>query len=228
MTGARVVRVGSSIFNADHGHLADVTTELDRAGIDFIHWDVFDGHFIPELGFPPRTLQAVRPLTGKPFEVHLAASNIRNLINPLVKSGANLIFVPVESTPLLYEGIALVREAGLRVGVSLALCTPVSAITEALPYVDSILVLSRVYGETVAKAQFMPRAIRKVEAIRTAVERDGLEVDIEVAGSLSIETARTVVAAGATSVVFGGTLHKAADLSQRLSELRNALGSTVA
>ena len=187
MTDGRV-RIGSAIFNADHGHLADAVVELDRAGIDFIHWDVFDGHFIPDLGFPPRTLQAVRPLTRVPFEVHLAVTDLRALIQPLAKAGANLVFVPVESTPLLFEGVTLVREEGMKAGVSLAVGTPVSAIVEVLPHVDAVLLLSRVYGETVSKVRFMPQTLRKVEALREISSREGLTLDIQVVGGLSIES----------------------------------------
>jgi hypothetical protein len=105
------VRIGSAIFNADHGHLADAVTGLDRAGIDFIHWDVFDAHFIPDLGFPPRTLQAVRSLTQVPFEVHLAVADLRTFIAPLAKAGANYMnsqLIRMEAVANGYhEGIAL-------------------------------------------------------------------------------------------------------------------------
>ncbi|MBC7233346.1 MAG: hypothetical protein H5T68_08930 [Chloroflexi bacterium] len=228
MSATKSVRIGSAIFNADHGHLADVVAELDQAGIDFYHWDVFDGHFIPELGFPPRALQAVRHLTGKPFEVHLAVVELKQFVTALATAGADLIFIPAESTPLLFEGISLVRNAGLKAGISIALGTPLSAIVEILPFVDSVLVLSRAYGEATAGAHFVSQSMSKVKAIRALMKQDGLALDIEVAGGLSAETAASAVAAGATSVVFGSTLHKNKNLTQRLRELRDAVGSIAA
>lgn len=223
MSESKSVRIGSAIFNADHGHLADAIVELDRAGIDFFHWDVFDGHFIPDLGFPPQTLQAVRSLTTKPFEVHLAVVEVRRFIAPLAAAGADLIFVPAESTPLLYEGVSWVRDAGLKVGVSIAVGTALAQIEGVLPYVGSVLVLGRIYGEAMGKTYYLPQAIRKIESLHALLECNQLATDIEAAGSLTPETAKQAIAAGATSIVFGGALHKTDSLTQRLATLRDAL-----
>lgn len=223
MSGDRHVRIGSAIFNADHGRLAEAVAELDQAGIDFFHWDVFDGHFIPDLGFPPRTLASVRSLTDAPFEVHLGVVDIKRFIAPLADAGADLIFAPAESAPLLFEAVSWVRQAGVGVGVSIAVGTSIRCIEEVLPYVDSVLVLGRVYGESVGAKRFLPEAIAKVESLRSLLDRRGLEVGIEAAGTLRADTAKQVLAVGAGSVVFGSGLHKSDSLTDRLQELRRTL-----
>lgn len=223
MSGDRAIRIGSAIFNADHGYLADIVLELHRAGIDFYHWDVFDGHFIPELGFPPQTLRAVRALTDRPFEVHLATEDALRFIKPLVEAGANLIFIPTESTPLLYETVLEVNESDLKSGVSLAVGTPVSRIEGVLPYVDSVLVLGRVYGEAATKSQYLPQAVEKVKHLRAIQQEKDWEFEIQAAGSLDPDTVLEVIAAGADAVVLGAALHKSDDLTKRLSELQRLL-----
>src|SRR5215210_5552836 len=100
-----MVRIGSALFNADHSKLGDELRRVEAAGVDFIHFDVFDGYFVPDQGFPARTIKWLRPLTKLPFEVHLAANDPQRFLAPLAKAGVDLVFLPAESTPLLYETI---------------------------------------------------------------------------------------------------------------------------
>jgi ribulose-phosphate 3-epimerase len=221
------LRIGSAIFNADQGHLADVITELDGAGIDLFHWDVFDGYFVPGLAASPRAMHAVRHLTDKPFEVHLCVVDVRRFVPSLTEGKADLVFVPAETSHLLYECVETVRQCGMRPGVSMCVGTPLSRIEEVLPFVDSVLVLGRIHGEAVGKTHYLPQAIEKVSALSQMLQRKGLQVSVEAAGSLSIETARQVIEAGADTVVFGGTLHRAQEsLAERLAELRTALATS--
>jgi len=218
------VRIGSAIFNADQGHLADAVTELDRAGIDLFHWDIFDGYFVPGLAQSPRVMHAVRHLTDKPFEVHLCVVDVRRFVPMLSEGQADLVFVPAETSELLYECVETVRNCGMSPGVSLSVGTPLSKIEEVLPFVDSVLVLGRFNGETVGKTHYLPQAVEKVGALSQMLQRKGLQVSVEAAGSLSIETAREAIAAGADTVVFGGPLHRSqVGIAQRLAELRAAL-----
>jgi len=218
-----IFEIGSAIFNADHGHLADAISMLDQAGIDFFHWDVFDGHFIPDLGFSPRTINDVRHLTKKPFTVHLAANNPESFILPLVKSGVDLIYIPVESESMLYEAILRVKDAGIQVGVSLAVGTPVNRISSILPFVDGVMVLGRVYGETVSKTSFLPQALEKIKELKELAIGKNYSYKIEAAGSLTIETAILALKAGADSMAFGKTIHAAEDPVNKILEIRSAL-----
>jgi ribulose-phosphate 3-epimerase len=227
MTMGKNVRIGSAIFNADQGHLADAVTQLDHAGIDLFHWDVFDGYFVPGLAQSPRLMRAVRHLTDKPFEVHLCVVDVRRFIPLLSEGQADLVFVPAETSDLLYECVEMVRQCGMSPGVSLSVGTPLSQIEEVLPFVDSVLVLGRFNGEAVGKTYYLPQAIEKVSALSQMLQRQGLPVRVEAAGSLSVETARQAIAAGADTVVFGGTLHRAEKgAAERLAELRAALSDS--
>jgi len=107
-----MIRIGSALFNADHGNLAAELRRVEEAGVDFIHWDVFDGRFVPDLAFPPRTIATLRPRTRLPFEVHLAAEEPLRLLPALKEAGADLVFLPAEATPLVYEAIFAARELG--------------------------------------------------------------------------------------------------------------------
>jgi len=221
----REIRIGSAIFNADQGHLADAVTQLDRAGIDLFHWDIFDGYFVPGLAQSPRLMRAVRHLTDKPFEVHLCVMDVKRFLPQLAEGQADLVFVPAETSDLLYECVETVRQCGMSPGVSLSVGTPLSKIEPVLPFVDSVLVLGRFNGEAVGKTFYLPQAIEKVGVLSQMLQRKGLAVSVEAAGSLSVETARQAIEAGADTVVFGGTLHRAqVALDQRLAELRAALG----
>jgi len=223
-TAREKVRIGSAIFNADQGHLADEVTVLDRAGIDLYHWDIFDGYLVPALAQSPRAMHAVRHLTARPFEVHLCVLDVRSFVPLLAEGQPDLVFVPAETSHLLYECVETVRQRGMRPGVSVTVGTPLSRIEEVLPFVDSILVLGRFSGEAVGAKRFLPQAVDKVGRLSRMLQRKGLNVSIEAAGSLSIETARQAIEAGADTVVFGATLHCAKQsLTGRLAELRTAL-----
>src|SRR5688572_9505957 len=114
-------RIGAALFNADHTRLGEELRRTEAAGVDFIHLDVFDGYFVPDQGFPARTIKALRPLSQLPFEVHLAADEPTRFLPALADAGVDLVFLPAESTPLLYETIYTVREKGMKAGLCLAL-----------------------------------------------------------------------------------------------------------
>jgi ribulose-phosphate 3-epimerase len=224
MTMGSDVRIGSAIFNADQGHLADAVMQLDRAGIDLFHWDVFDGYFVESLAQSPRMMQAVRHLTDKPFEVHLCVVDVKRFVPQLAKGQADLVFVPAETADLLYECVETVRQCGMSPGVSLTVGTPLSRIEGVLPFVEAVLVLGRFSGEAVGKTYYLPQAIEKISTLSQMVQRKGLQVRIEAGGSLRIETARQAIEAGADTVVFGSALHRTEKgLAERLAELRAAL-----
>lgn len=217
------LEIGSAIFNADHGRLAEAVLALDQCGIDFIHWDVFDGHFIPDLGFPPATIAAVRDLTARPFEVHLGAEDPIRFLRPLAEAGVDLVFLPVEATPLLFEAIMTGRDLGLRMGASLALATPIGAIQEILSDLDRVLILARVYGETVAHPSFDPRTVAKVRELKRRLAEAEASAVIEVTGGLRAESASEVAQVGASALGFGSGLHRHGSVAENLRALRQAV-----
>jgi len=219
-----MVRIGSALFNADHGHLAEAVRQVEEAGIDFFHMDVFDGHFVPDLAFSPRTLKALRPLTNLPFEVHLAATDPLRFLPALARAGADLVFLPAESTPLVYEAVFAVREQHLKVGVCLALGTPLGVLEPVLPMLDAVLLLGRVTGEGERGRAFNDLVLPRIQRVRQMIDAQGLVVDVQAAGGLETEHCIAAVQNGAMSLPLGGALHRQGDTAAFLADLRQRLG----
>lgn len=218
-----MVRIGSALFNADHGHLADEVRRVEDAGIDFVHVDVFDGHFVPDLAFSPRTMRALRPLTRLPFEVHLAAVDPLRFVPALARAGADLVFLPAESTPLVYEAVFAVREQGLKAGLCLALGTPLAALEPALPLLDAVLLLGRVTGEGGRGRAFNDLLLPRIEAARRMIDARGLALDLQAAGGLEVESCVEAARRGATSLPLGGALHRQRDMAAFIAGLKPRL-----
>jgi len=222
-----MVRIGSAIFNADHGHLADEVRRLEDAGVDFVHLDVFDGYFVPDLAFPARTVATLRKHTSLPFEVHLAAKEPLRFVPALVDAGADLIFLPAETTPLKYEAIFAVHEQECKVGLWLALGTALSELEPALPLVDAVLLLARVTGESTRGASFNPLVLDRVRQVRAWIDEGGYQADLQVAGGLNRDNMPQGVAAGARSLPVGSALYRADDMTRFVADLRRACDATL-
>lgn len=215
-----MLRLGSALFNGDHGRLAEEVARLEAAGLDFIHLDVFDGHFVSDLGFPPRTIAALRPLTQLPFEVHLGAIDPLRFVPYLAEAGADLIILHVESITMLYEAVFTVREYGVRVGLAFTLGTSLALLEPVVSLIDAVLLLSRVTGEGARGASFNPLVLPRVRTARAMVEANRAAVDIQVAGGVKRQHIRELVAAGATTLAMGGGLYRVPDMAQEVLEMR--------
>jgi ribulose-phosphate 3-epimerase len=193
--------IAPSILSADFAKLGEEVRAIDEAGADWIHVDVMDGHFVPNLTIGPGVVKALRPHTKKPFDVHLMISPVDPFLDAFAEAGADIITVHPEAGPHLHRTIQRVKGLGRKAGVSLNPATPAKALDYVLEDVDLVLVMSVNPG--FGGQKFITSQLRKIEAIADRVAKESLDVIVEVDGGIDPETARQAVAAGATALVAG-------------------------
>jgi ribulose-phosphate 3-epimerase len=223
----RSLRLGAALFNGDHSRLGDEVARLEAAGLDFIHLDVFDGHFVSDLGFPPRTLAALRPLTQLPFEVHLGSQDPLRFVEPLVEAGTDLLIFHIESVAMVYETLFVVRQHQVRVGLALAMGTSLEQLAPVIERVDAVLLLSRVTGEGTKGASFDTGVLPRIRAVRQMIDAARVDVDLQVAGGVQREHVPSLIAAGATTLALGGGLYRVADMVAEVRALRQVAANAI-
>jgi ribulose-phosphate 3-epimerase len=176
---------------------------------------------VSDLGFPPRTIRALRPITRLPFEVHLGAVDPLRFVPPLAEAGADLVLFHIESVPMVYEAIFLTRQHRVKVGLAVTLGTPLASLEPVIGLVDAVLLLSRVTGEGTRGAAFDPAVLPRIRQLRQMAEAGGATVDIQVAGGVKREHVPALAAAGATSLAMGGGLYKVPDMAQEVTNMRH-------
>ena len=219
-----MIKIAPSILSADFSRLAEEVQAVDRAGADYIHIDVMDGHFVPNITIGPLVVSALRKVTDKPLDVHLMIENPDLYIADFAKAGADIITVHQEAVPHLHRTVQLIKSLGKQAGVSLNPATPVETLDVILDQLDLVLVMSVNPG--FGGQAFISSALDKIRALRQRITQRGLATELQVDGGIKVDNIREVVAAGADVLVAGSAVFHADDYAATITALRERAVST--
>ncbi|MEK5443176.1 MULTISPECIES: ribulose-phosphate 3-epimerase [unclassified Fredinandcohnia] len=214
-----MIKIAPSILSADFAKLGEEIKDVENGGADYIHVDVMDGHFVPNITIGPLIVEAIRPITKLPLDVHLMIENPDQYISAFAKAGANFITVHVEACLHLHRTIQLIKSHGVKAGVVLNPATPVDTIKHIIEDIDLVLLMTVNPG--FGGQKFIHSVLPKIEEVARMVKEKNLNVEIEVDGGVNEETARLCVEAGANVLVAGSAIYNQVDRKTAIEKIRN-------
>jgi len=216
------IKIAPSILSADFGRLGQQIAEAENGGADYIHVDIMDGHFVPNITIGPLVVRAIRPWTKLPLDVHMMIAPPEQFIAEFVEAGADIITVHAEACTHLHRVVHQIKESGAKAGVAINPATPLSAVEEVLPDLDQVLVMTVNPG--FGGQAFIGGVVDKIKRMRTILDDRGLSVDLEVDGGITAKTARTAAEAGARVLVAGSAVYnKQTSVADAIADLRKSI-----
>ena len=216
-------KIAPSILSADFTRLGEEIKAVEKAGADYIHIDVMDGHFVPNITVGPMIVRAARKATNLPLDVHLMIENPERYIDDFVKAGSDLITIHAETVTHLHRLLGVIRDAGVKAGVSLNPATPLSSIEYVLDNLDMVVLMTVNPG--FGGQSFIPEVLPKIEELKKIIDQKGMEVDIEVDGGINVKNIGQVAQAGANVFVAGNAIFGSQDYAETISLMREEIKS---
>jgi ribulose-phosphate 3-epimerase len=213
-----MVKIAPSILSADFSKLGEEILEVEKGGADYIHVDVMDGHFVPNITIGPLIVEAIRPVTKLPLDVHLMIENPDQYIEAFANAGADYITVHVEACRHLHRTIQHIKSFGIKAGVVLNPATPVDAIQHVIGDIDMVLLMSVNPG--FGGQKFIPEVLPKITKVKQMAEDKGLNIEIEIDGGVNAATAKLCIEAGANVLVAGSAIYNEKDRAKAISLIR--------
>lgn len=216
-----MVKIAPSILSANFSKLGDEILDVEQGGADYIHVDVMDGHFVPNITIGPLVVEAIRPITKLPLDVHLMIENPDQYIKAFADAGADIITVHVEACRHLHRTIQLIKSFEVRAGVVLNPATPVETIQHVIGDIDMVLLMSVNPG--FGGQKFIPETLPKIRKVKEIADTKGLTLEIEIDGGVNSETAKLCIEAGATILVAGSAIYNEKDRAKAISLIKGSL-----
>lgn len=216
-----MIKLAPSILSADFGRLAESVREVEEAGCEYLHIDVMDGHFVPNLTFGPVVIKSIRKKSEMVFDCHLMIENADLYLDEFAKAGADIITVHQEACTHLHRTVHRIKELGCKAGVSLNPATDLSTLEYILPDIDMVLIMSVNPG--FGGQSFIPQSIEKIKRLKENIEEKGYKIDIQVDGGVTAQNIAEIVDAGANILVAGSSIFGKEDVGIAVRELRSAV-----